>query len=324
VALRVVKWVLGLLVLAAVGRQVYRTWEELRSHPEEWRLEAGWLVLSGLSYVVGLGVTGVYFWRVLGRSETPVGLYEALRAYLIGHLGKYVPGKALTVVIRAGLASRSGARPATAAFSTLYETFVMMGTGSLLAGLLFWGWGGSGLSVAMGSGRKVEVALWLAGLALAVPFFVVSSPGVFSRVSGVVRTPFPGVGLDALPRLTWGLLGEGLLWTGLGWMLLGLSQVLVVRALGSDWPPVGGWATITASVALATVAGFVVLLFPGGLVVREGVLMVALGPLLGSERAVVSALLLRLVWVVSELVLSLVLWFVRPRGATGSAEVVRS
>ena len=58
---------------------------------------------------------------------------------------------------------------------------------------------------------------------------------------------------------------------------------------------------VIASVALATVAGFVVAVLPGGLGVREGVLMSALAPALGSDRAVVAALVLRLVWVVAEL-----------------------
>ena len=40
---------------------------------------------------------------------------------------------------------------------------------------------------------------------------------------------------------------------------------------------------VIASVALATVAGFVVAVLPGGLGVREGVLMLALEPALGSE-----------------------------------------
>jgi uncharacterized membrane protein YbhN (UPF0104 family) len=65
-------------------------------------------------------------------------------------------------------------------------------------------------------------------------------------------------------------------------------------------------------VALAPVAGFVVPVLPGGLGVREGVLMVALGPMFGQDLAVVAALALRLVWVAAELLAAAVLmgpWF---------------
>jgi uncharacterized membrane protein YbhN (UPF0104 family) len=45
----------------------------------------------------------------------------------------------------------------------------------------------------------------------------------------------------------------------------------------------------------------VVAVLPGGLGVREGVLMSALAPAIGSDQAVIASLLLRLVWVAAEL-----------------------
>jgi len=92
------------------------------------------------------------------------------------------------------------------------------------------------------------------------------------------------------------------------------GQILVVRGL----VPAGRFEflillpVVIASVALATVAGFVVAVLPGGLGVREGVLMVALGPVFGQDLAVVAALALRLVWVAAELLAAAVLsgpWF---------------
>jgi glycosyltransferase 2 family protein len=69
-----------------------------------------------------------------------------------------------------------------------------------------------------------------------------------------------------------------------------------------------------ASVALATVAGFLVAVLPGGLGVREGVLMSLLAPAIGTDQAVIASLLLRLVWVAAELVAALILvpWFRHP------------
>ena len=46
----------------------------------------------------------------------------ALRAYVVSHLGKYVPGKAMVVVIRTALVVPFGARASTAAIATFYET----------------------------------------------------------------------------------------------------------------------------------------------------------------------------------------------------------
>ena len=64
---------------------------------------------------------------------------------------------------------------------------------------------------------------------------------------------------------------------------------------------------VIAAVALATAAGFVVAVMPGGLGVREGVLITPLTPALGPDLSVVAAFLLRLVWVVAELAAAAVL-----------------
>ena len=147
---------------------------------------------------------------------------------------------------------------------------------------------------------------------------------VFGRLAWLVSSPIPGVGPEALPRLSGRLLDQGLLWSTAGWVLLGLSQLAVVRSFDPDGAKAlvvhGLVPVVIASVALATVAGFVVAVFPGGLGVREGVLMSALAPALGSDRAVVAALMLRLVWVAAELAAAIVLvpLFRRP-SATGDS-----
>ena len=99
---------------------------------------------------------------------------------------------------------------------------------------------------------------------------------------------------------------------GLSWVLLGLSQAAVIRAFSTVPMTPGVVALVTAGVALATVAGFVVAVLPGGLGVREWVLMSTLAPAIGEEVAVVSALALRLTWVAAEVVVALILAPLRP------------
>jgi uncharacterized membrane protein YbhN (UPF0104 family) len=114
-----------------------------------------------------------------------------------------------------------------------------------------------------------------------------------------------------MPRLSARLLVQGLGWSAAGWVLLGLSQLAVVRAFDPEGAKAlaaaGLVPVVIASVALATVAGFVVAVLPGGLGVREGVLMSAMSPALGADRSVVAALMLRLVWVAAELAAAVVL-----------------
>lgn len=296
----VIKAAVGAVVLVAVGRHVVRTWGELQDEGRTLWVDPAWVAAAVALYLAGLCGFGVFFGSVLRASPTPVALLPALRAYLISHLGKYVPGKAMVVVMRVALVVPYGARPATAAFATLYETLVMMAAGGLIAALGF----------ATRAGQLVPLAL---GLGLGLAFLTTVEPWIFPRLVRPMRLPFPGVGPDALPALSHRLLVEGLFWSCLGWTLLGLSLVAVLRAMVPAGVPVDQWPVIVGSVALATVAGFVIAVVPGGLGVREGVLMTALEPALGRERAVVSALILRLAWVAGEVLAAALLSFTRPR-----------
>ena len=68
------------------------------------------------------------------------GVWESLRAYIIGHLGKYVPGKALVVILRTGLIRSHRVNTSLAAVSVFYETFSLMTAGMIVAifVLLMW------------------------------------------------------------------------------------------------------------------------------------------------------------------------------------------
>jgi len=296
-----VKAVVAVVVLWAVGRHVGRTWTDLHQPGRSLRVDPAWVVGAGLLYLAGLTVCGVFYGMILDASPTPVGTSVAVRAYLISHLGKYVPGKAMVVVMRVGLVAPYGARPATAAIATFYETLVMMAAGAGVAAAGF----------AVGAGPVQTVPLALAA-GLAALFLVVVDPAVFPRVSKLVTTPLPNVGPDAMPTIDRRLLGVGLASTAIGWVLLGLSQVAVIRGVTPGGVAPSLWPLVTASVALATVAGFVVAVLPGGLGVREGVLITTLGPAIGHDPAVVSALMLRLTWVVAEAIAAAALTLARP------------
>jgi glycosyltransferase 2 family protein len=326
-AITAVKSAVAIVVLWTVGRLVVRTYGDLRARSESVHFEPLWLTAAAILYLAGLFAYAVFYERILRSSPAPVALLPAWRAYIVSHLAKYVPGKAMVVVVRSGMVVPYGGRPSTAAIATFYETLVMMSAGGLIAAAGFAG--ATRLDTAdlalRGFGLvdlpHYRVAA-LAGLGLGLAFLVIVSPPVFIRVAGLVTLPIPGVGPDAVPRITGRLLAQGLFWSSGGWILLGLSQLSVIRSFdpaGADKVAALGLAPVViASVALATAAGFIVPVLPGGLGVREGVLMWALAPALGSDHAVVATLSLRLVWVATELVAALV--FFRSSGRPSAAK----
>lgn len=307
---RVFKYAIGVVVLIAVGKHVVDVWNEIS--PDQYDLTARpWCYVgSTVTYVLGLACFGWFYGRILDRSGMRIPYGIAQRAYLISHLGKYVPGKAFVVIIRAALSRPGLASPAGAAFATLYETILMMAVGGLVAAIGF-------------AAAPVEPFYVVLAFSLGVGFFVVVSPPVFPRVCLLAKTPFKGVGPESIPRVTWRLVGEGLLSASIGWVLLGASLAWILEGVDAQGFEPSHWPNVVASVAFATVSGFVIAVMPGGLGVREGMLMVTLTPSVGAPLATLSALLLRLTWVVGELAVAALLYTVprfRPTEPTCSAQ----
>src|SRR5579885_2551566 len=94
----VVKALLWLVILLLIGRQFARDLQN--PHLGQRPLHTGWLLLSGLLYIVGLGFSALYWDRLLRHLGAYPPLGAALRAYYIGHLGKYLPGKAWSLFLR--------------------------------------------------------------------------------------------------------------------------------------------------------------------------------------------------------------------------------
>ncbi len=127
------KQILGLLfrlaVIVLVAWGVQRTLRAALNDLEQqgWSpadLHYGWLAAACMLYVFGLLPAGVYWHRVLRTLGVHTSLLRALGAYFIGHLGKYVPGKAMVVVLRAAMVrSRAGGMHAAGGNGpTLVET----------------------------------------------------------------------------------------------------------------------------------------------------------------------------------------------------------
>jgi uncharacterized membrane protein YbhN (UPF0104 family) len=100
----------------------------------------------------------------------------------------------------------------------------------------------------------------------------------------------------------------------LGWCLNGLSLWLVLKGLPGTDVQLSDFPLALACVSLATVAGFVSLL-PGGIGVREMVLIPLLSTRFDPITAIVAAIVIRLVWLAAELATSGIIYFCR--GKTG-------
>jgi uncharacterized membrane protein YbhN (UPF0104 family) len=249
------------------------------------------------------------FWRLALRAmgQAPAA-WPLVRAYFIGHLGKYVPGKAMVVVLRTGLVRGPRVDTTVAAVSVFVETLTLMAVGACFA---------LGLLAAL---YRHQTGLLLLGILLTLGSGLPTLPPIFRRLvmAAQVKRLNPQIE-HALAGLDWRLTLWGWALNGIAWCFMGLSLWAVLKSVPAAAADAGHIPLVTATVAMAMVAGFVSFV-PGGLGVREVVVIPLLAPVYGNAVAIVSAILLRLVWLAAEVVVSGVVYLIPgPRPAAAGA-----
>lgn len=290
--------IVGLLIWG-VHRTVERALDDLAA--QNWsaeQLSPPWLVASGLLYLAGLLPSAIFWWYVLGDLGQRPRLGETIRAYYIGHLGKYVPGKALVVILRTALLRSEHVAPGITSVSVLYETLTMMAVGAAIASLVL---------AAVFHDQPMLLAL---GLGMMFVSSLPTAPPIFRRlVAWLGRRGTADDAARAAVRVRNVTLLSGWLAVAGGWCLVGLSLWAALQASMATYnePLAVQWMICTGTAALAVVAGFLSLI-PGGLVVREAIFLALLAPMVGEGAALVAAILARLVWLVAELLISVILY----------------
>lgn len=328
----VFKVLFTLAILITLGRRfaLDLSNEELWKRP----VHAPWLILSGVLYVLGLGSSAYYWYRLLMALGQHPSFPRAVRAHYLGQMGKYLPGKAWALLVRSAIVRGPEVRVGVAVLTSFFEVLTSMCCGVLLAAVLF------GLHVpSAGEGLQrptvrelllfpepklkpmdPRVGVLLAALmtlAIGAPL----APPLFNRLAQRIARPFRSFDSLPLPHIPMYVLMEGAILTAPCWFFFGTSLWAMLRGVGIEVPLTAATlAHHTAVVAVAYVAGFLILLVPSGLGVREYFLLLFLVPevfehggLEATEARAVAALvvvLLRLVWTASELVVVAVLYWI--------------
>jgi uncharacterized membrane protein YbhN (UPF0104 family) len=338
------KLIIGAAILVFIGRHFVRDLPpgEALKLLEDCR--PGWLVAAAAFYIAGLGMSLWFWYRLLWQLNQRPGWLEAIRAYYIGHMGKYLPGKAWALALRAGLIKSDRVRLSTAVATSLYEVLVTMAGAVLLAAILT-------LTCISRSAATVDESpvlhpLWrllcltdpgpriiepdillrlcvILGAVVGGP----TLPPVYNRLVARISLPFRREGQEAPVPIGWRSWFLGLVVTACAWLILGLSLWSVIKSVLPNFD-LAYFVPCCVYLALAYVAGFVIVFVPSGLGVREFCLKVFLVQEfiwhLGLDSgyalkvAVLIVWLLRVVWTAAEIVAVSILHFL-PRPASDSS-----
>lgn len=272
-------------VLALAGYVLAGQWHKVR--PEIAKLSAGSL-LAALAVGVAAVACSVPAWRQLLAIVEPghrLPLPVAARIFLLGQLGKYVPGSVWVVVAQTELARRHGVPRQATATAGLLAMGVSLGTALVTFGAF----------LPFGSADLRHNYWWLTFVAL----------GVLICLTPPVVNPAVGLGLRLLrrpaleQRLTWRGMGIAAGWSFAGWLLYGVHTWLLARALGGS-----GAVLLPRSIgafAVAFAIGFVIVVAPAGGGFREAALTSAFSGVLPRGAPLALALVSRALLTVADL-----------------------
>ncbi|MBS0260780.1 MAG: flippase-like domain-containing protein [Planctomycetes bacterium] len=338
------KWILFAVVLVAVVWHGWGLWNKLGTEPIPLKLNWTWLAVATLLSIVAWFPSAMYWRWIVGQMGVRPPFRQAMRAYYCGTLGKYLPGKAAVIVIRAAMVKPVGVRAPAASLGVLHETLTFMWAGGICMIWLYpylephlpeW----LALDPAVRPYLLVLLGICILGGSIGLAMLL-HSHRLFKKKTD--DTPEPATGNT--PNSTddepihlsfwkaWKLtLAGGAVFVPT-WWLHGITLGLTIYAVVGDRIDWNDWPFWTGATAISLVGGFVVLFAPGGLGVREGLLLELFERQLEPREAVLVTVLWRGVALVSEIVAAGALYYgisadpqpAAPASATGTDTPVPS
>lgn len=273
----------ALVLVAAVAWAVSRQWDAVRDTVS--RIELPYLLLSLVAAMAGMVCNVMAFNAVLESLETKVRPVEACRCYLVGQLGKYVPGSLWAFVLQMELAKRAGV-PRVNGFTATIVTLGLSTTGALVIGLI-------GLPHLLDVGGAALLVILIL-LPVAV---ICALPPVLTRL---VNLLLKLMRRRSLPRaLGWVEVGKALGWTLVAWVLFGTHLWLLTSSEATSG--LSGWVQCVGALALAMTAGSLALVAPSGIGVREAIIVAALAPFVSAGVALGLAVASRVAFILADL-----------------------
>lgn len=293
---------LVLLVAGFLGRALFQGFSEAREY--DWRFDVPYLLLS-------VALILVYYaqqwggWRLIMRGfGDPLSRSESAAIWFASILGRYVPGNVVMVAGRMAMCRRRGIPAATTFASLVYENALILISALILAAA----------SVPLWPPFPYrDYALLLA--ALAPVGLVLLHPAVFGRVANAALRRLKREPLEA--TLPFGRVFALLLYYLGGWALLGLAFSALTAAVTPVG--VGEVALLVGGYAFAWEVGFLALVTPSGLGVKEAALYAVLRLVFPAPVSAAIVVLSRLWQTLAELICASAVWvFARGRGLKGA------
>jgi hypothetical protein len=272
-----------LAALSFLTALVVSQWQDLRSF--QWQFRPLWLLPSFFLLAVA-ALIELSIWRFLLASlGGRLRWRRAAETWFLSNLMRYIPGNIWQFLGMVELAADDGVSRLTTFASIALHQALSTAVGIVLAALYF---ALAGQGAWLDAVRPFLLLVPL-GLLLCHPRLL---EWTLNRLLLVLKRPAIQV------TLTWRQIGLVLVGYAGVWLVMGSGFALLAAAITPITPQ--QFAALVATWAAAYVIGYLSLLTPGGLGVREGVMILLLAPLFPAPVPTMIALAARLWMIIGE------------------------
>lgn len=289
---------LSALALIALGvRSVMLSGDTLALKPIIWRPDwpviAQGLAATVLSYLIVIWTTG----EIIRGWEIKVSTHTIIRLWLRSNLARYTPRVNGTALRLLAIAESEQLPQKYITGSALHPPLAWLGTGSVIAAVLvaFYRYGNSRIYLPL---------LLLGALIILVVTVGLAGTDLPRRIAQTIGRP------ETMRPAHSEALGIGIIAYVLAWLAAGYGLSLLGRGLLVGFRL--DWVLAAGALAAATVMGYVLLLFPTGLFLREVLLYALIKKDVGPGPAIAIAVAYRGIVTTIEILLSSYLLLRRP------------
>lgn len=248
------------------------------------------LVLA-LVFTVGNVLLSAAAWRsVLADLGSALPVRATGHVFLVGQLGKYLPGSLWHVVAQVELAADHGVSRRRSASATVVHVVIVFTTALLL--------GVAGFALVP---DLLPLGYWWLGLGV-VPLLLLLFPPVLNRVLDRV------LAVARRPPLEHTISHAGAwrttAWAFGSWAAIGLQMLVLVSRVGNIDLSVRLVVLAVTAFALAWCVGFVTFISPAGAGAREAALLLMLSGVMSPGRALLVAIVSRVLMTAADLSLA--------------------
>lgn len=285
--LRILRVAIGLLLIGFAVRSLIGTTSTQDVGEILRNSSLRWMILGGLA--MALTYPGIMIsWRsAMSDQGDTLKPLQAARVVFLSNLGKYAPGRGWGIVGAGVLAREYGLSSWNAVSVTLVMQVLTLATGMIVAGTF----ASSELSR---FGRWVSPLLTFIGVLVLAASASLSISSVRKRIDGML----PRLS-SRIPKITWSTWLIVVVLSTFIWFGLGLSLMLVERALLGAF--VMSSATAIGVSTASYLLGFIALLAPAGIGPREAAFVILLSSTATPVHAATLALLSRILVTICDL-----------------------